>query len=189
MTQDFDNPHSFDLHRRERTITGRLGSSFALSRCHLERRLGRRPPIWGHHRRPHRYVCHTLKLYIVLLPTRTITTKNRSDERNGTRTFVCGHIDLPLAPRARDERARRARTVIWRVDRRICDSNQCTVDCSWGFCRRRASHGHVPHHSLFRLARWPADIWRYQSRYRWVLGRWDLCRSVFCSLLLVSNPE
>jgi hypothetical protein len=49
--------HSANLHRRKRTITGRLGPPFLLPCRHRKCRLGCRPPILWLHRRPHRYVC------------------------------------------------------------------------------------------------------------------------------------
>jgi hypothetical protein len=56
---------------------------------------------------------------------------DRPVERHDTLGIRCGHIDLPLATRARDGRARRTRTALRRVGRRVRGTHRFADDRTW----------------------------------------------------------
>ncbi len=56
---------------------------------------------------------------------------DRPIERHDTLGILRGHIDLPLATRARDGRARRARAALWRGGRRFRVTHRFAYDRTW----------------------------------------------------------
>ena len=56
---------------------------------------------------------------------------DRPVERHDTLGIRCGHINLPLATRARGGRAHRTRVALRRVDRRVHGTHLFADDRSW----------------------------------------------------------
>ena len=171
---------SANLHRHERTITGRPRQPFHLSRLHLQRRFCHRPHNRRHPRRPHRYVIRVPpNPYISHRSEQNSHKLGRRDEHHDTFDSPRRYTDLPLAAPTRHRRARSARASLRRVVRHVFGPHLRADGRVRRLYRCRASHGDVLHHPLARRACGPSHIRFYLPLLGRIHPRRDLCRSVF----------
>jgi len=179
---DQSTTDSADLHRRKWAFSGHPAPPFHLRRRNRQRRLGRRPPIERHTRRPRRYVPLSSRQFLHRL------LHARPNQRHDARGSPRGFADHCLATCKQRRHAHPSRNHLRRIIRRIRVSHRRARHSPRRRGGRRPPYRHGPHGLLAWCARGPAHIRRRPSRHWLVLCRWNLRRYVRFLFPFSSNP-